>query len=148
LLDTVSSRGKGLEKTLEENRLIAEGLQKQLESVIELQPKHPIISLKTLPENRAPRMVGTTSPRTPNGPAYSPPLSAIQTPKKMDYFEPLTPTQHRTGSFDSLQNHHPGGCKISPAPRTPDFDAPAHGIRIGFANFTAPTMPRSSTLDG
>ncbi|NJS39501.1 MAG: hypothetical protein HC783_11295 [Rhodobacteraceae bacterium] len=29
-----------------------------------------------------------------------------------------------------------------PAPRTPDFDAPAHGIRIGFANFTAPTMPR------
>jgi hypothetical protein len=146
LLDTVWCRGKGLEKTLDENRLIAEGLQRQLDAAFEMQPNHPIISLKTLPENRAPP-VGTASPRTPNGPAYSPPLSAMQTPKKMDYFEPLTPTQHRTGSFDSHQNHHPG-CKISPAPRTPDFDATKNGIRIGFAaTTTAPTMPRYHAAD-
>jgi hypothetical protein len=134
LLDTVSCRGKGLEKTLDENRLIAEALQRQLDTAVEMEPNHPIISLKNS-ENRVPSQ---QSPRTPNGPAYSPPLSAMQTPKKVYSFEALTPTQqHRTGSFD-LNNNNNHGCRISPAPRTPEFDA--DGIRIGFA--AAPTMPR------
>lgn len=136
LIDTVSCRGKGLEKTLDENRLISEALQRQLDSAVEMEPNHPIISLKNS-ENRAPTVGATRSPRTPNGPAYSPPLSAMQTPKKTYSFEPLTPTQHRAGSFD-LNHHHGSSCRISPAPRTPEFDA--DGIRIGFA--AAPTMPR------
>jgi hypothetical protein len=44
LLDTVVSRGKGLQRTLDENHHIEMSLRKQVEAAGEMDPMHPIIT--------------------------------------------------------------------------------------------------------
>jgi hypothetical protein len=44
LLETIESRGKDLQKTLDENRLIENSLKKQIENALREEPLHPVIS--------------------------------------------------------------------------------------------------------
>lgn len=67
LLDTVVSRGKGLQRTLDENTQIEESLRKQVETAAESEPSHPVITHAAVDDDLYFTSSSTEYPSTPTG---------------------------------------------------------------------------------
>lgn len=92
LLDTIESRGRDLQATLDENRQIEASLRKQIEAELESDPTHPVISEPPVREDilysASKDASDTSGPRTPTFDDHSNQL--LQTPEKMPSGESLT----------------------------------------------------------
>lgn len=90
LLDTVRSRGRDLEQTLQENNDIQEKLLRQLEEAQEQEPTQPVITEPPVPDVSEP----TVAPPTPETPLTPPVQRCMSTPDKLES-SPTTAQQQR-----------------------------------------------------
>ena len=71
MLETISSRGKDLESTLDENRQIEQSLRQQIEEALTTEPDYPVIADAVIrdlgQENNSPKHYAEGDLRTPTG---------------------------------------------------------------------------------